>query len=60
MKELEEETEECPDCEGSGEIYTTSPSQCTVYRNDCCGGCFGEVECETCNGTGEIEKDDEK
>lgn len=50
---------ECPECEGHGEIETTSPSSCTVYRGDCCGGCFGEVTCETCNGTGKIDKDEE-
>jgi RecJ-like exonuclease len=55
---MEEEMEECPDCNGYGYIETTSPSQCTVYRGDCCGGCYGEVDCEKCDGTGEIEKYD--
>ena len=49
---------ECPDCEGTGEIYTTSPSECNVVRGECCGGCFGEVDCETCEGTGEIDEDE--
>ena len=59
MKEPEEEMIECPDCEGQGFIETTSPSQCSTPRNECCGGCFGEVDCETCDGTGEIDKEDE-
>lgn len=54
---MPDEIVECPDCAGSGEIETTSPSQCNVYRGDCCGGCYGEEECETCNGTGEIEEE---
>lgn len=55
---MEEEKEECPDCGGYGFIETTSPSQCSTPRNECCGGCFGEVDCETCDGTGEIDKED--
>jgi hypothetical protein len=56
---MNEEMEECPDCGGDGYIETTSPSQCTQSIDECCGGCYGEVDCETCNGTGEIEKEDE-
>jgi DnaJ-class molecular chaperone len=59
MNEPDEDQIECPDCEGHGEIETTSPSQCSASRDECCGGCYGEVECETCNGTGLIDKDDE-
>lgn len=56
---MTEEYKECSDCEGSGEVHTMAPSECTEPIDVCCGGCFGEEECETCNGTGEIEKEDD-
>ena len=49
---------ECPDCE-KGLVYIDTSHECQVYIGDCCGGCGHDVECETCNGTGEIEKEDE-
>lgn len=55
---MSEETEmiECPECYGQGFIETTSPSHCSVPIADCCGGCYGEVDCDNCEGTGEIEE----
>ena len=55
----EDELIECPDCEGEGEVATTSPSACSSSIDECCGGCFGEVKCETYNGTGLIDKEEE-
>ena len=50
---------QCPDCDGDGQFYEDTSRSCTVYRGDCCGGCGYYVDCETCNGTGEIEKEEE-
>lgn len=47
---------ECPDCDGDGEFYVDTSSQCTTRMNDCCGGCGYDVTCETCDGTGEVEE----
>ena len=51
--------EECEDCEGEGEIYNDTSRQCTKYIGDCCGGCGYYSPCEACNGTGEIEIEEE-
>ena len=61
MYELTKEVEmiECPDCNGEGTWYNDTSRQCTTYRGDCCGGCGYYVDCDTCNGTGEIEKEEE-
>jgi len=56
---MSEELVECPECEGAGEVATTSPSACSAPRDECCGGCFGEVTCETCGGTGMVESEEE-
>lgn len=50
---------ECDDCYGSGS-YDIGP-ECNSPASECCGGCYRTVECETCNGSGEIliEEDDE-
>jgi hypothetical protein len=50
---------ECPDCNGEGTWYNDTSRQCTTYRGDCCGGCGYDVDCDTCNGTGEIEREEE-
>ena len=47
---------ECPDCE-EGKVYIDTSRSCTTYRGDCCGGCGYDIECETCEGTGEIEEE---
>ena len=49
---------ECPDCEGEVTIYVDTSSMCTVYPiGECCGGCGHNEECETCDGSGEVEED---
>ncbi len=45
----------CPECGGEGQVFESTWHQCTVYRNECCGGCGYEVMCEHCNGTGDVE-----
>jgi len=60
MKEQEIEMIECPDCNGEGTWYNDTSRQCTTYRGDCCGGCGYDVDCDTCNGTGLIEKEEEE
>jgi hypothetical protein len=61
MYELTKEVEmiECPDCNGEGAWYNDTSRECTTYRGDCCGGCGYYVDCDNCNGTGEIEKEEE-
>ena len=48
-----------PTCGGEGELYEDTSRQCTVYRNECCGGCGFYYGCEACNGTGEVEDEGE-
>jgi len=50
---------DCPECDGEGQFYEDTRGSCTVYRGDCCGGCGYDVDCENCNGTGLIEKEEE-
>jgi hypothetical protein len=51
---------ECRECEGEG-IVEVGP-HCFKPASDCCGGCYKEVACNVCRGTGNItidEDDDE-
>ena len=50
---------DCPDCEGEGKLYEDTSRQCTTWRSECCGGCGYYYQCNTCNGTGEIEDEDD-
>ena len=50
---------DCPECDGEGTWYNDTSYQCTTRMNDCCGGCGYDVDCENCNGTGLIEKEEE-
>ena len=45
------ELNECPDCNGSGK---TEEMNCHDQSNECCGGCFKDVECVSCEGAGKI------
>ena len=45
---------DCPDCEGNGSFEKRN---CVNWSNECCGGCYVDVCCENCNGTGKIEVD---
>jgi len=47
---------ECSECNGSG-TYNVGPD-CSMPASMCCGGCYTEVECEECGGTGEISEDE--
>jgi hypothetical protein len=55
---MEAKMKDCPDCE-EGTYYVDTSRQCTTWRSECCGGCGYEVTCETCNGTGEVEQEDD-
>jgi hypothetical protein len=55
---METKMKPCSDCE-EGKYYVDTSRQCTTWRSECCGGCGYEVTCETCNGTGEIEDEDQ-
>ena len=49
---------ECIDCYGEGTVDSTYPV-CFKPASECCGGCYEQVECPTCNGNLEIVPDDE-
>ena len=52
-REIEEGTEiECLCCNGEG-TEEIGPD-CSRPASSCCGGCFMQVECEECSGTGLI------
>lgn len=54
MSDTEIEMEECPDCEGAGWL------DCDGCCNDCGNPCMEVVDCETCDGTGEVEVEKEE
>lgn len=43
---------ECDDCFGKGTVDVMS---CHTDSNECCGGCYKEVVCNECFGSGEME-----
>lgn len=45
---------ECTYCE-DGMVYIDTSRQCTIVRNECCGGCGYSIQCSECDGIGEIE-----
>jgi hypothetical protein len=48
------EPTECPDCDkGQWERLDCKSGS----ASECCMSCYTKVECETCNGTGEINED---
>ena len=50
---------ECLECDGEGTYYVDTSRQCTkTHWQECCGGCGYDVDCENCNGTGLIEKEE--
>ncbi len=52
-------TKECENCDGTGTIEVRAI--CTVYPySECCGGCTDDVDCPECDGSGEIEDEDEE
>jgi hypothetical protein len=49
---------ECSDCE-DGAYFEDTSYQCSVYPiGDCCGGCGYMKKCETCDGTGKVEPEE--
>lgn len=40
----------CEWCEGEGRVKI-GPN-CSMPASMCCGGCYEEVKCDKCNGTG--------
>ena len=43
---------ECDNCYGKG---TVDKMSCHTDSNECCGGCYREVVCNECFGSGEME-----
>lgn len=43
---------ECDNCYGKG---TVDVMNCHDSSNECCGGCYREVVCNECFGSGEME-----
>tara|TARA_R110001632_G_scaffold101845_1_gene209778 strand:- start:373 stop:522 length:150 start_codon:yes stop_codon:yes gene_type:complete len=46
---------ECKDCYGEGKVEVMN---CHNQSSECCGGCYKEIECEECNGSGEVDHED--
>lgn len=46
------EKEFCEHCEGEGTI-SIGP-KCSYPASMCCGGCYEDIECDECNGSGFI------
>jgi hypothetical protein len=57
--ELPVKMQECPECE-EGQCYEDTSRSCLKPMNECCGGCGYNYTCQRCNGTGEIEIEDEE
>jgi hypothetical protein len=56
---METKMKPCPDCE-EGTYYVDTSRQCTKTPwQECCGGCGYEVTCDRCDGSGEIEDEDD-
>lgn len=52
---------ECPECRGEGEVWEDTSHSCNYQPwQECCGGCGDYVKCDECDGTGEIEIDEEE
>ena len=43
---------ECDNCFGTGYI---DKMDCNTDSNECCGGCYRELVCNECSGSGEME-----
>lgn len=44
---------DCDECYGEGFVEVMN---CHDQSNECCGGCYKEIKCDQCNGTGTVEK----
>lgn len=47
----------CPNCDGEGTVL--EGPFCFKPASSCCGACYEEVECITCNGSQEIVSNEE-
>jgi len=52
-------TQICENCEGEGTIDVFAGWSCMKSIDNCCGGCYDTIECDECNGSGEVEADDD-
>ena len=43
---------DCEECDGTGKVDVMN---CKNQSNECCGGCYKEVECEDCDGSGKFQ-----
>lgn len=43
---------DCQECNGTG---TVDVMNCHNQSNECCGGCYKEVQCEDCDGSGDYQ-----
>ena len=43
------------DCEGCNGTGIVEVMNCHNQSNECCGGCYKEVECKECEGSGTYE-----
>lgn len=49
----------CKNCDGEGKIVENYKA-CDTPASECCGGCeFNKNICPECNGTGEVDYDEE-
>ena len=46
----------CSNCDGDGTITVMN---CYNHSNECCGGCYKEIMCDDCQGTGNVYSEDE-
>jgi hypothetical protein len=49
---------QCEECEGQG-YYSIGP-ECGYPASMCCGGCYKEVTCNTCEGSGKVLTEEEE
>jgi len=47
----------CINCDGEG---TVEVKDCHDYSNECCGGCYKDIMCDDCQGTGNVYLEDEE
>jgi hypothetical protein len=47
----------CLDCDGTGAVEIMN---CHDYSNECCGGCYKEIMCDDCQGTGSVYSEDDE
>ena len=43
---------DCEECNGTGKVDVMN---CKNQSNECCGGCYKDVQCEDCEGSGEFQ-----